>query len=289
VAVTTAYDGLAPGWDAAAGMVYRPLARSLVEASPVALAGRLVLDAGSGTGAVAQAAAARGAQVVAADRSCGMLSYGRGWGWPAVAADVLALPLRDGGFDAAVAGFLLNHLPPAPALAELARVVCPGGIVLASTWAGGRRDPVKAAIDAVLSSWGWVPPAWYQEMQEQLEQVSGNPERLAATARQAGLVSVHAWVHREDLGLLHPHAVIAYRLALPHIAPWEGKLEAPARAELVRQALGAVEPHVQGWRPAAIMLAGRVRRQPSHHQPSRDQPSQHQPSQRPASRSNALT
>jgi hypothetical protein len=29
--------------------------------------------------------------------------------------------LRDGVFDAAVAGFLLNHLPPGPALAELVR------------------------------------------------------------------------------------------------------------------------------------------------------------------------
>ncbi|HEV7828721.1 MAG TPA: class I SAM-dependent methyltransferase [Pseudonocardiaceae bacterium] len=283
MAVTTPYDGLAPRWDAAAGMVYRPLARSLVAASPVALAGRLVLDAGSGTGAVAQAAAARGARVVAADRSRGMLSYGSGRGWPAVAADVLALPLRDGRFDAAVAGFLLNHLPPVPALAELARVVRPGGVVLASTWAGGRRDPVKAAADAVLCSWGWVPPAWYQEMQRQLEQVSGNPERLAATARQAGLVSVRAWVHREDLGLLRPHAVVAYRLALPHIAPWEGKLDAPARAELVRQAVGAVGPHVQEWRPSVIMLAGRVRRQSSR------EASQRQASQRPASRSSALT
>jgi ubiquinone/menaquinone biosynthesis C-methylase UbiE len=63
-----------------------------------------------------------------------MVSYGSGRGWPAVVADVLALPLRDGVFDAAVAGFLLNHLPPAAALAELTRVVSPGGVVLASTW-----------------------------------------------------------------------------------------------------------------------------------------------------------
>lgn len=159
MAVTTAYDGLAPEWDAAAGLVYRPLARSLVAASPVALAGCLVLDVGSGTGAVAQAAAARGARVVAVDRSTEMVSYGSAQGWPAVVADVLALPLRDGVCDAAAAGFLLNHLPPAAALAELARVVRPGGVVLASTWAGGQRDAAKAAIDAVVAAWGWVPPA----------------------------------------------------------------------------------------------------------------------------------
>ena len=44
MAVTTAYDGLTREWDAPAGVVYRPLARSLVAASPVALAGCLVLD-----------------------------------------------------------------------------------------------------------------------------------------------------------------------------------------------------------------------------------------------------
>lgn len=263
MAVTTAYDGLAHEWDAAAGLVYRPLARSLVAASPVELAGCLVLDIGSGTGAVAQAAAARGARVVVVDRSIGMVSYRSGQGWPAVVADVLALPLCDGVFDAAVAGFLLNHLPPGPALAELARVVRPGGVVLASTWAGGQRDPVKAAIDAVVASWGWVPPAWYQAMQEQVEYESGNPERLAATAWQAGLVSVRAWLHREDLGLLGSHAVVAYRLATPQIAPWVGALDPPARVELVRQALAAVRPHAQGWRPAAVLLTGRVSSQPS--------------------------
>jgi hypothetical protein len=136
-------------------------------------------------------------------------------------------------------------------------------VVLASTWAGGQRDSAKAAIDAVVASWGWVAPAWYQAMQEQVEQASGNPERLAATARQAGLVSVRAWVHREDLGLLDSQAVVAYRLATPQIAPWVGALDPPARAELVRQARVAVRPHTPGWRPAAVLLAGRVSSQSS--------------------------
>jgi hypothetical protein len=57
--------------------------------------------------------------------------------------------------------------------------------------------------------------------------------------------------------------VVAYRLATPHIAPWVGTLDPPARAELVRQALVAVQPHAPGWRPAAVLLAGRVMSQPS--------------------------
>ncbi|MGH3763992.1 MAG: hypothetical protein ACRDTX_02375 [Pseudonocardiaceae bacterium] len=71
------------------------------------------------------------------------------------------------------------------------------------------------------------------------------------------------------LGLLDAQSVVAYRLALPHIAPWVDMLAAPARAALVRQTLVAVGPHVQGWRPAAILLAGRVRPQPSRRPASR--------------------
>jgi SAM-dependent methyltransferase len=75
-----------------------------------------------------------------------------------VAADVLDLPFKDGAFDVALAGFLINHMPPGPALAELARVVGPGGVVLASTWATDGPDPVKAAIDTSHGVLGMVSP-----------------------------------------------------------------------------------------------------------------------------------
>jgi predicted methyltransferase len=70
-----AYDGLATQWQKGAANVYGPLATALVAASPVPLRGRLVLDSGSGTGAVARAATASGALVVAAERSLTMLNH----------------------------------------------------------------------------------------------------------------------------------------------------------------------------------------------------------------------
>jgi demethylmenaquinone methyltransferase/2-methoxy-6-polyprenyl-1,4-benzoquinol methylase len=159
VAVASAYDHLARAWDEGAGLVYRPLARLLVRSSPAGLAGWTVLDAGSGTGAVAQAATAVGASVVVLDRSPGMLSFDGGGGWPAVKGDALDLPFGDGVFDGALAGFLINHFPPASGLAELARVVQPGGVVLATTWAGGDVDPVKAAVDSCsFRLVGWRRP-----------------------------------------------------------------------------------------------------------------------------------
>jgi SAM-dependent methyltransferase len=253
-----AYDGLATQWQKGAANVYGPLATALVAASPVPLRGRLVLDAGSGTGAVARAAAASGAVVVAAERSLTMVSHQCRQPWPAVAADVLALPFRDGAFDATLAGFLVNHMAPGLALAELARVVGPGGVVLTSTWAADGPDPVKAAIDQVMACWGWTSPAWYRRMKEEVLPISGSPSRLTEAAKQVGLIDVTASVCRVDLGLRDSAQVVAYRMTLPHTAAWVATLDDTTRNEVTRQAQAAVAGHVAGWRPAMIVLAGRA-------------------------------
>jgi len=258
VAVARPYDGLAASWDTAASLVYEPLGVSLVQAAPMGLAGKLVLDLGSGTGAVARALAVNGARVVVADCSFDMVLHGHERGWKAIAADALALPFRDGSFDAALAGFLLNHRTPSGALVEMARVVRAGGAVVASTWAVERSDPVKDAIADVIASWGWRPPAWYQTMKAEVEPISGDPDRLMNAARQAGLVDVYAAVVAEDLGLLDPASVVAYRLAMPQIAPWVTRLGEPTYSELDRQLCIAVAPHLAEWRPSVIHLTARV-------------------------------
>jgi ubiquinone/menaquinone biosynthesis C-methylase UbiE len=255
----TAYDGLASEWDTGAAHVYRPLAAMLVAASPIALGGRLVLDVGSGTGAVARAATVSGARVVAAEQSLTMLSHQRPQPWPRVAADVLDLPFKDGVFDAALAGFLINHMAPQRPLAELARVVGPGGVVLASTWADDGPDPVKAAIDAVMAYWGWTAPVWYRRMKEEVLPITGSPGRLTEVAEQVGLVDVTASIRRVDLGLRDPAAAVAYRMALPHTAAWVAALDDVMKREVTRQAVAAVAAHVVGWRPAVIVMIGRRR------------------------------
>ena len=198
VAVVRPYDGLAARWAAGTGLVYGPLAVSLVRASPIDLTGKLVLDIGSGTGAVACALDATGASVVVADSSLGMVVHGHRWGWTAIASDAMALAVRDGSFDAAMAGFLLNHLPPAGALTEMARVVRPGGVIAASTWASTPPDPIKEATTSVLRAWGWRPPAWYETMKSTVEPISrrsspppgrrgsGWPGRCAGHGRRPG-------------------------------------------------------------------------------------------------------
>ncbi len=263
VAVARPYNGLASAWGTDASVVYEPLAVSLVHASPIDLAEKLVLDLGSGTGTVAQALVANGARVVVADCSLGMVLQGqRQRGWTASVADALALPFRDGCFDAVIAGFLLNHVAPALALIEISRSIGPGGVVVASAWASTPSDPVKQAIGDVLDSWGWRPPAWYETMKAEVQPISGDPRSLGNAADQAGLIDVHATAVAEDLGLRDPAIVVAYRLAMPQIAPWVARLGEPAVSELVRELCVAVVPHVPRWRPSVIQLTARVPAQP---------------------------
>ena len=93
-------------------------------------AGSLVADLACGTGDLCRELSRRGHHPVGFDFSMGMLRAapaGTG-GSPLVNADVLELPLPDGSLDGATCGFALRNLTAVPPLlAELARVVRPGG------------------------------------------------------------------------------------------------------------------------------------------------------------------
>ncbi|MER6976543.1 class I SAM-dependent methyltransferase [Streptomyces carpinensis] len=99
--------------------------------------GDRVLDAGCGTGrAMTPLRAAVGASgiVVGADLTPAMLQAavraGRDGDGHLLLADVGALPLRSGAFDAVFAAGLVAHLPqPSENLRELRRVVRPGGLL----------------------------------------------------------------------------------------------------------------------------------------------------------------
>ncbi|MEW1690550.1 class I SAM-dependent methyltransferase [Streptomyces sp. NPDC091265] len=100
-------------------------------------AGDTVLDAGCGTGralpALRAAVGPRGT-VVGADLTAAMLESaaraGRGRSGVLLQADAARLPLRARALDAVFAAGLISHLPqPGLGLAELARVVRPGGLL----------------------------------------------------------------------------------------------------------------------------------------------------------------
>jgi demethylmenaquinone methyltransferase / 2-methoxy-6-polyprenyl-1,4-benzoquinol methylase len=92
-----------------------------------------VLDVATGTGLVAEALLARGFRVTGLDQSPGMLARARtrfGGRVELVEASADELPFADGSFDHLTFTYLLRYVDdPGATLAELARVVRPGGTV----------------------------------------------------------------------------------------------------------------------------------------------------------------
>ncbi len=107
------------------------------------LAGRTVLDVAGGDGYWAGRAVRRGARAVCLDLARGKLEFGRRLhGRPAlVEGDALALPFAEGSFDVVMSVCAIEHFDDGPsALAEMARVLRPGGDLVMSADALTRAD-----------------------------------------------------------------------------------------------------------------------------------------------------
>lgn len=130
----TGLSGILSGHDVLAGQVFRPHAFDLRGC-------KRILDAGCGNGRYSRHILKRAdpdALITGFDLSQRMLRRARRrLKSPRVgllAADLTRLPYPDAFFDAAVCGWVLEHLPdPAPGLHELARVLQPGGKLLLMT------------------------------------------------------------------------------------------------------------------------------------------------------------
>lgn len=110
-------------------------ARDVVIARLRAAAPASVLEVGCGWGELAERITREtGAAVTAIDLSPRMVELARERGVDARVGDVQELPFEDGSFDAVVAAWMLYHVPDLDrAIAEVARVLRPGGIAIAVT------------------------------------------------------------------------------------------------------------------------------------------------------------
>ncbi len=96
---------------------------------------RSVLEVGCGTGLLLRRLAPMAREAVGVDLSPGMLAKARARGLTVVEGDARALPFPEGRFDVAVSFKTLPHVPDlAGSLRELARVVRPGGFVVAEVY-----------------------------------------------------------------------------------------------------------------------------------------------------------
>jgi SAM-dependent methyltransferase len=202
------------------------------------LAGQLVLDAGAGTGVAGRAALTAGARgVVSADGALSMLSR-CGPALHPVAADLRALPFRDGCFDLVLAAFCLGHLDQPVAALREARRVAPA--LAASSFAPGWGHPAKAAVDEVLGAFGYRPPAWYLTFKQDTEPWASDPAAVSRDAAAAGFTDVRLRTVTVETGVASPAALAAWRLGMAHVAPFVESLPAGRRAELRRAAAAAV-------------------------------------------------
>lgn len=143
------FDRIAPRYDLLNRLLTlgldRRWRRGALEAAGVG-AGDTVLDLACGTGDLSCAALARGARVLGVDFSGEMLrgARRRGIGAAFVQADALRLPLAAGGIDVLLCGFALrNFVSLEGALAEAARVLCPGGRMALLDVDRPRRRPLS--------------------------------------------------------------------------------------------------------------------------------------------------
>jgi SAM-dependent methyltransferase len=147
------WSGVAQGWAELWGGLAAPAWRALADATGIA-AGSRTLDVGCGSGEFVAYLDGLGASAAGVDPDRGMVAIARS---RVATADIRIgsaeqLPWPDGAFDVVTAINALQFAEDTDdALAELARVAVPGGLVGISNWAESNRNDLRT-IDAAIAS-----------------------------------------------------------------------------------------------------------------------------------------
>jgi SAM-dependent methyltransferase len=215
-------------------------------------AGELVLDIGTGRGAVATASRRRGARVVGLDIAAEMLRRGSG---PRIRGDARDLPLRGAQLDVAVGAFSIHLLPdPVAGMREAARVTRRGGRVVVAL--GGR-----------FASPEW--DFWFEVLGRHAHRGTLEPSLpapvaipdAAAALRAAGLVDVRTSEVEVSVPVSEPRDFLLGEQAHGARSLFD-RFDAEVRAQVEAELLGHLNAlHLDGGitlRRAATFAEGRV-------------------------------
>jgi SAM-dependent methyltransferase len=209
------YDAVAGGYERSWHPAFEPVARDLVDLVAVA-PDDAVLDIGTGTGVVAVAAAKRVKTgiVVGVDPSAAMLRLARAHtsAW-VTAAQTPGLPFAARTFDVVVGNLVISHFPHYDdALADMVRVLRPGGRLGATAWGSAGDEPVDDRGQRELTALWKSTAARFVDIDAATDVVEAaipgeawfaDPARLRAALIGSGLrgIDVHARTYRRTLPL----------------------------------------------------------------------------------------
>jgi ubiquinone/menaquinone biosynthesis C-methylase UbiE len=228
--------------------IAQPVSGDVLRAADVQ-PGERVLDVACGTGVVARLAAAqvgpRGSVTgvdVAADMiavaSAGPVAGGPPVDWHV--ADATSLPFPEAEYDLVVCQLGLMFMDDAPAaLAEMHRVLAPGGRLVVST-PGRIQRPFEIMEQAIAQHIGAELGGFVR-----LVFSMHDPEAVAALLHDAGLRDVMATVTTAALTLPGPAEFLWQYINLTPMGPIVAAAPEPARAAMERQV-------VEGWAPFVV-------------------------------------